>query len=294
MVRVICGCKLCAWCAGKRRWQTVQDLLPLVDTFKTPRFLTLTFPSLYELTKPELRWMNKCWRRFLAHPFIKGKIRAGVRAFEVTYNELTQTWHPHFHVIYDGAYLPQDKLADLWEKITTREYDARLPDGHPRLEARLLKGATHVEKKWHRDGFVFYRLTKGARVVDIRQVGGKGYREKTRRAAVRELVKYITKVSDYVGDADHVGEFLAAVKGVRQLQKFGEAHSYKPPPRDKARRASWQVDPFTLRGAQDIPCNCENTYWGKEWVKVGLFQKSEAAEIVAGRFLIADPDPPPF
>lgn len=305
-VRVSCRHKLCPVCAWDRRRDMLNAIIPLVQGYKAPRFLTLTFLSLYELRKEDVAWMAKCWRRFLAHPYVKKRIQGGVRAFEVTYNEQTETWHPHYHVIYDGEYIPQERVSAIWRDITEREYVARMPVAHPRLDERQLRGARKVIERWRDARYSYTRMVKGASVVDVRQVAGKGYRQGGRQAAVKELVKYITKVADYVASPERVGEFLAATHRIRQLSKFGTSHAYKAPPRPKGKgKPRYRVDPFTLKGKLDVPCACPEPgseaaldWWlehktdpppGRRWRKLGIFERAEARALLAGAELPPDP-----
>lgn len=48
----------------------------------------------------------------------------GVYAIETTFNERTDTWHVHMHVLLEGPYLPAAELRDTWRMVVLRGADA--------------------------------------------------------------------------------------------------------------------------------------------------------------------------
>lgn len=42
----------------------------------------------------------------------------GIWFTQLTFNELDRTWHPHLHVMLDGAFTPQKTLASTWHAVT--------------------------------------------------------------------------------------------------------------------------------------------------------------------------------
>lgn len=55
-------------------------------------------------------------------------MRGGVYFLEITRNAKTKRWHPHLHVVWDGAYIPQPVVRQFWQEITGDSYivDLRL------------------------------------------------------------------------------------------------------------------------------------------------------------------------
>ena len=113
-----CGHKACGRCAGVQRWRKVEKLWPLVKAFKDPRFLTLTFKSKHHLTPEWRRSQFKALRSFLKNRWVKERIGGGVWAWEVTYNQRLKMWHPHFHILFDGAFMKQGDIRRIWKEIT--------------------------------------------------------------------------------------------------------------------------------------------------------------------------------
>ncbi len=311
-VRFKCGHKLCPKCAGWRRWQYVQKYTPLVQSYKKPRFLTLTFINVPEITPEYFAWMGDCWKRFLKSwyepPKKEGRrkvggrtfgqmLGGGIRATEITYNTTSKTWHPHFHIIFDGEYLDEknkSKVSDKWREITTPDepYTFRIAADHPRLLARLKKDA-EVFETWTDDEWAYVRMIKGASVVKVQSVDDHPKfkhlpQAQRRERGLRELIKYITKVYDFMDSPEKIGEFLDAAHRHRQIITFGTSYNFKPPKENRENPRNWNVDPFTHRGIEQVPCTCGDGLW----TVVGLMSKSEAGDFVKNR--AADPDPPPF
>jgi hypothetical protein len=94
--------------------------------------LTLTFRNTDEL--PDLKTSRKIIRNFFRRKFWKERgYKGSLMSFEITQNEKTGQWHPHFHCLIlterpfdclpDGKWtLPENQaVADLWSDCTKGE-----------------------------------------------------------------------------------------------------------------------------------------------------------------------------
>lgn len=131
-VQYSCGHKLCGRCASVQRWRKVNDLWPMVKTMKNPRFLTLTFKSRAHLTKEWRKEQGAALRAFFKHRWVKEHIGGGVWAWETTYNQRLKMWHPHFHILFDGDYLPKARVKELWRELSGGAYIIKVQEilGH--------------------------------------------------------------------------------------------------------------------------------------------------------------------
>lgn len=131
-LRYSCGHKVCGRCAGVQRWKKVEELWPMVKTFKDPKFLTLTFKNREHLTAEWRRETFAIFRKFLKNRYVAEHLSGGVWCWEVTYNKKTKTWHPHFHIIFDGKYVPKADLKAIWFELTGDSYIIKIQDiqGH--------------------------------------------------------------------------------------------------------------------------------------------------------------------
>ena len=211
------GCPMCQW---RKSLVMFHQVLELIHAHKAkyksdiPLLLTLTVPN---VSSPELNpmldKMQKAWHKLTKRTKFKGAVRSSFRSLEVTYNEKTDTYHPHFHVLLlvplhyftreRGLYIHRDEWLSMWQEATA------IPE-----------------------------ITQ----VDIRRVRKKSSR-KPLEAIAAEVAKYATKPSSYIKESPE-GLFEAsgsvvetlhyALKG-RRLVAFGGLFN-------KLRKALKQVD----------------------------------------------------
>lgn len=115
MTATYCGGRWCAVCSRIRAARAIDAYMPVVETWDAPHMVTLTIPNIPGEDLPTaLRRMaavfescRRAMKRTHGAPLI------GIRKIEVTYNERTKTFHPHYHVVVEGreaAWL----LRTLW------------------------------------------------------------------------------------------------------------------------------------------------------------------------------------
>jgi plasmid rolling circle replication initiator protein Rep len=197
------GCPMCQW---RKSLVMFHQVLELIHAHKAkyksdvPLLLTLTVPNVpsSEL-KSMLDNMQKAWHKLTKRASFKRSIRSSFRSLEVTYNDKTNTFHPHFHVLlfvpknyFDkkyGLYIQRNEWLFMWQQVT---------------------GMSEITQ------------------VDIRRVRKKSSR-KPLDAIAAEVAKYATKPSSYIKESPeglfeasgHVVETLHyALKG-RRLIAFG-------------------------------------------------------------------------
>jgi len=117
-IREGCGDRFfCGWCRKRYLRDTEKRFGPLVDRMKGRlRFITLTVasgPDAFE----RLQHLEKSFRRLKQRKIWKLHVRGAIRSLEVTYNAATG-WHPHYHILTDGAFIPQADLSAAWAEIT--------------------------------------------------------------------------------------------------------------------------------------------------------------------------------
>jgi len=118
-------------------------------------------------------------------------VTAAMTSLEVTYNAEEKTWHPHAHLLIEGAYLPQDELARAWEAITG---DSRI--------VWIESVRRHADRRWSGD------VT----------------------AALRELLKYAAKPTPAFLDPDDGGvlaELLVALRGRHLTSTAGRLRDFE-------------------------------------------------------------------
>lgn len=134
--------RLCQNCARAESSQRIEDFKTSLISLAEDRglyFVTLTAPTCRER---ELR--STIDKRIKAFAKVKNNIKRrygatlnGLRKLEVTYNEKTDKYHPHFHFLIQGeseAYLLRDLWLNQFRDASIKAQDIR--------EIKLLKGDT--------------------------------------------------------------------------------------------------------------------------------------------------------
>src|ERR1035437_766443 len=214
-----CGLRICPHCCRQRATEGAQKVEPFLRSRpdNSLRFMVLTDGNCADLDegRPFIVAALERLRHTVAW---KEKVKGCVVTFEATSNphcvcglrkrqheghdratncefrkaeKQTDPWHPHLNVLFEGDYFPHAQLCQMWEKAT---------DGRAK--------GVHVSAV--KNGF-----------IDL-EAGG------TSKAA-RELVKYITKASDLVGDPVALEQFLDAVYNRRLFRTYGTFYGLESP-----------------------------------------------------------------
>lgn len=114
-----CGKRPCPTCVVWIRRRTVKVAERIIGTFKNPRFATLTLRSqhdLWAMIEDALRGWEKLRHRVAWTNYVKGC----VWCLEVTWNK-KHGWHVHFHIVWDGEFIPRRELLAVWSSCTDGE-----------------------------------------------------------------------------------------------------------------------------------------------------------------------------
>lgn len=161
-------CPTCAWRLSLRRYAEMCCAMGLVCDKIAPggaAFLTLTVRNCYpSALKETLQKMTKAWNRMLARRKIKKLFSGWARSVEVTYNEETAKFHPHFHIILVlsdyacqlGEGVMRRTLSDAW-------YDAVQTDYRPVTDYVIIdhcsSGVACDDEKLHKAILETYKYT---------------------------------------------------------------------------------------------------------------------------------------
>lgn len=189
-----CRDRMCPACQKRRSlamFHQVKDVcISLQSEYKSTAYLllTLTVPNVPgEKLKEEITSMNKAWSSLSKKVEFKKSIWGWFKALEVTYNEKSNTYHPHFHVLlavpnkyFKGTnYINQARWLELWQIATKNPL-----------------------------------ITQ----VDVRRVKPNPKRSESTaiESAAAEVGKYATKPSDYITEVSK-DEYKANQKVVLEL-----------------------------------------------------------------------------
>jgi len=112
-----CNQRWCPVCNHIRTAKMIKGYLPQLKKMIDPRFVTLTFPS---VSASELDFtINDIVKKIALISALFRRRRGfrinGIRKIEVTYNEKTDMYHPHLHIILEGKEVG-NAVIDQWLK----------------------------------------------------------------------------------------------------------------------------------------------------------------------------------
>lgn len=112
-----CHDRFCLPCANERSNAIKLNVLEALEG-KQVRFLTLTVKSTHESLRELLDHIYESFQKLRRRGFWKKRVTGGVAFLEVKWYHTRNRWHPHFHILIQGRYMPQQHLKKLWHEIT--------------------------------------------------------------------------------------------------------------------------------------------------------------------------------
>ena len=135
VVQLSCGKRTCSLCRQKWFGQHYNKLRTIVSGWARPRCLTLTYKNILDgrFSRRSVEQIRNHFSELRKR--LKPWIRGGFYIPQATNSG--NGWHLHLHVIYDGDYLQQKFVSELWRKITKGSYVVGLST--PRSPARAIR-----------------------------------------------------------------------------------------------------------------------------------------------------------
>lgn len=179
-----CKDMLCPLCTWRKELKLFNQVSKIVDVLENQKyrflFVTLTMKNCAanaESLKESLDLYNEAYTRLTRLNRIKKILKGAYRAIEVTYNEKTNEFHPHMHLIWvvpadyfqSNDYLKQNELCEMWKQSLGVDYT-------PICDIRVVCG-----KKVKKNGKIIAHDLK---------------------SAVAEVCKYAIKSTDYLNHDD--------------------------------------------------------------------------------------------
>lgn len=120
-----CGCRWCLVCSKIRTARLIVGYLPAIEAMKEKWFLTLSRPN---VAGPQLAEEVQHYLReaALIQRHLREKVDleySSLRKLECTYNEKVNTYHPHFHFIFDSEIAAQAFLEKWLSRNPTAKRD---------------------------------------------------------------------------------------------------------------------------------------------------------------------------
>lgn len=116
-----CHDRWCEACQRERRWKIARNLVARQPSGRM-RFVTLTLKSSDRPIGEIAVRLVKSFTRLRASKTLDRCFVGGAWFMEFTFNAFTGRYHPHLHVLTQGAFLPVDLLRRRWHMITGDSY----------------------------------------------------------------------------------------------------------------------------------------------------------------------------
>ena len=113
-----CGDRWCPFCSRSKAAKIAESLRTYLGGCSAPKLATFTLKSGDEALGDQLTSLYAALRKLRRYPPVAQAWSGGVYFAQVTYNQTTDQWHPHLHVIIDSPYIRQDTYSKLWKKAT--------------------------------------------------------------------------------------------------------------------------------------------------------------------------------
>lgn len=193
---IFCKTRLCPTCAKRKSLKWIFALSLMIEyvnhTYNYEYLLlTLTAPNVKgEYLHDELKKYSKAFDQMLKRKKYKDNVKGFIRKLEITYNNKTETYHPHYHVIlaveksyFKKGYINRDTWLKDWQ--------------------RAMKDSSITQ-------------------VDIRRVYNKSttnneLNKTSIQSGILEVAKYTSKSGDYLISKEVFITFWNALKHMRQF-----------------------------------------------------------------------------
>ena len=209
-------CPMCAYKKSRKDAMKISVMLKYLENDCQFLFLTLTSPNVTsDNLADEIKDYNKAFKRFILLKQFIGAVVGYVRKLEITYNNETKTYHPHFHVLlavkknYFGRnYIKRDTWLEMWRK-------AKRDESITQVDVRKLDmtGVAEIAKYSSKDSD--YLISQ--EIFDVMYKALKGRQIITYNGVFKESAKLYKK-----GDLDYLKDIDLTEYVYRILYQWGQ------------------------------------------------------------------------
>lgn len=201
-------CKICAW---RRQAKFISQMIPTLSALQNKGynfiFATLTLKNCtYEEVSTNIDILMNGYNLLCKRREIKKAWKGMCRSVEITYNDITDTFHPHIHILiavdatYNQNYISQQRLSQIWKESTNTDYtpivDIRKVTDNAKASVETLKYALKPTQYKQALNVFLYQL-KGRRLISFSGVINQQ----------RKLLKYSSMEEDNLNDEINVNAY---------------------------------------------------------------------------------------
>lgn len=116
-----CNDRWCPSCQRRRRRCVLARVIPRLPE-RDLRMVTLTMKSKDEPLRDQIDSLVESFRRLRRSKVWKDSQKGGYSFLEITYNDLTEQWHPHLHILVEGVFVYKSELISGWRIASRGSY----------------------------------------------------------------------------------------------------------------------------------------------------------------------------
>lgn len=117
-----CKLRWCPICRDVSRLIVTTAVREWLELQRYPKMITLTLKHSDDPLQLQIKRLYDSFQKLRRRAYFQRLITGGVWFFQLKFNQGTQQWHPHIHCLVAGKFLPQNRLKNLWLKITGDSY----------------------------------------------------------------------------------------------------------------------------------------------------------------------------
>lgn len=200
-----CRERLCCICAWRRQSKFVAQMIPIINNLKGKGYrfievvLTVQNPP-YNQLRSVIDNMIKGYKKILDTRKIKRAWKGMTRSLEITYNEKTDTYHPHIHMLIcvDGDYFEDEnkyvtfeEIQKIWEEKLNLPYKPNVYIKQiDNEEVGAIENLKYSLKpsKYEEALKAFHMLLKGRRLISFSGIFSK-MRKELNYSSIDELIE---------------------------------------------------------------------------------------------------------
>jgi hypothetical protein len=165
-----CKRTMCETCAKRKSHRHTRAILDYIEVDRPCHHVILTVIRRPGPPRPQIEFLNQSFATLKKRACWRNNIIGGVKFIHMDFNEETQVWGPHLHLVLEAACLPSDQLSVAWAEITGGSWsvhDRRIDmDAEEDRQMTVGYAAGYVYKKWADNESAldeFAKATKGKR-----------------------------------------------------------------------------------------------------------------------------------
>lgn len=114
-----CHLRWCPVCSDSRRSYISHSVAGWVEQQSFPKFLTLTIMHSNAPLAHQIDHLYKYFRLLRKRKDFRDAVPGGFWFFQIKKSKASNQWHPHFHCLVTGKYIPHSRLVHMWKEITS-------------------------------------------------------------------------------------------------------------------------------------------------------------------------------